>query len=219
MPSRLPVESDFSNTSLSIIPPTASKEPINVLVLLHGLGDTKKSFKTLGKQLALPETACIALQGPSLVPLSTGGAHWRDDLIFDSSTGELDLDTSFKNATDTVVRRVLQPLIEQCQYRSQDIYLFGFGQGGMAALAASAVLPESQKLGGLISIGGSLPTECPYLFRRTKHRYLFLVAPRNLSLPRLLLVETERYLNTWSTKPGPALATRCRKTAKRCTQS
>lgn len=36
------------------------------------------------------------------------------------------------------------------------ILLFGFGQGGMAALAASASMVE--ELGGVISVGGPLPS-------------------------------------------------------------
>lgn len=42
----------------------------NLLVLLHGLGDTSASFLQLGKQLSLPGTCALSLQAPfPYVPL------------------------------------------------------------------------------------------------------------------------------------------------------
>jgi len=36
----------------------------NLLILLHGLGDTHVPFANLGKQLKLPQTATLALRAP-----------------------------------------------------------------------------------------------------------------------------------------------------------
>jgi hypothetical protein len=36
----------------------------NLLVLLHGLGDTHAPFANLGKQLKLPQTATLAIRAP-----------------------------------------------------------------------------------------------------------------------------------------------------------
>ena len=162
MPSRLPVNADFPNVALSVSPAPDSKPPTNILLLLHGLGDSKAPLQKLGQQMSLPETVCLAVRGPNPVPFQDGGAHWGDDLIFDSGTGDIDADTGFKNAIDLLVRRILRPLIDHCGYRSRDVYLFGFGQGGMAALAAANALPVAEELGGVISIGGPLPGECAY---------------------------------------------------------
>ena len=50
----LPIKSDFpSSLTLDIIPPS-SGPPVNILILLHGLGDSNKSFTLLGKLLPPP---------------------------------------------------------------------------------------------------------------------------------------------------------------------
>ncbi|CAF9936621.1 MAG: hypothetical protein HETSPECPRED_010391 [Heterodermia speciosa] len=160
MPSRLPTPTDFpSPFILSITPPPPSQQPVNILLLLHGLGDTNASFTTLGTQLALPETACISLQAPTPLPFDLGGFHWGDDLQFDSATGQMDVDLGFKKAVDMIGRDVIESvLMEKCGYSPRNIILFGFGQGGMAAVATAHSLEF--ELGGVVSIGGPLLSSC-----------------------------------------------------------
>lgn len=158
MPGRQPAPSDFpSDLQLAITAPSSSHQAVNVLILLHGLGDSNKSFTTLASQLSLPETACISLQAPTPLPFEIGGFHWGDDIVFDQATGRMDLDTGFEKAGRTITEEVIKKaLIEKCGYQLREILLFGFGQGGMAALAASALMAE--ELGGVISVGGPLPS-------------------------------------------------------------
>lgn len=40
----------------------------NLLLLLHGVGDTAAPFATMARTLQLPHTAALALQGPLLIP-------------------------------------------------------------------------------------------------------------------------------------------------------
>ena len=175
MSGRLPLASDFSSTvSLSITPPPSSQSPINILLLLHGLGDTKESFKRLGHQLSLPETACISLQAPTPLPFEIGGFHWGDDLVFDQSTGEMDFDTGFKKSTSIIVNDILHVLTDTCGYQGREILLLGFGQGGMAALAATAYTDLGQELNGVVAIGGPLPTECKVMAVKNKTPVLIL---------------------------------------------
>ncbi|MCJ1294627.1 hypothetical protein MMC34_006185 [Xylographa carneopallida] len=156
MPVRLPTTSDFSSHfNLTVTPPPQSQAPVNVLILLHGLGDTNRSFSNLGKQLALPETVCISLQGPTPLPFDLGGFHWGDDIIFDQATGQMELDTGFSKIT-RILTSVIEALVEKCGYQPREIILFGFGQGGMAALATAASFDA--ELGGIVSIGGPLPS-------------------------------------------------------------
>ncbi|KAF2153412.1 alpha/beta-hydrolase [Myriangium duriaei CBS 260.36] len=157
---RLPLASDFSSTlNLSITPAPNGQPPTNILILLHGLGDTHLPFTKLGTQLNLPNTACIAITAPNALPFETTSYHWCDDVIFDSSTNGLDPDGGFKGTT-TLLRLIIdEGLLERCGYRPRDIVLFGFGQGGMAALNTAVVYPK--ELSGVISIGGSLPAEAP----------------------------------------------------------
>lgn len=158
MPTRLPTIADFPSypTHLTITPPpSSSPRNTNVLILLHGLGDTDAPFTQLGKQLALPETACIALQAPTPLPFELGGFHWGDDMIFDQTTGEMDLDTGFSKAVKAIRQNVIEEgLLKSCGYTPREIMIFGLGQGAMAAV--TAISSMSEELGGIVSIGGPL---------------------------------------------------------------
>ncbi|KAF2816275.1 phospholipase/Carboxylesterase superfamily protein [Mytilinidion resinicola] len=162
MPGRLPKKDDFPATiTLSITPPPPSNSPTNILLLLHGLGDTNASFTTLGQRLSLPETACISIQAPKPLPFDLGGFHWGDDIVFDQASGEMDVDTGFKSSTRLVLDDVIRKgLVEKCGYKPRDIVIFGFAQGAMVGLQVAAELIEDE-LGGLISIGGVIPSGAP----------------------------------------------------------
>jgi predicted esterase len=157
MPGRLPSKDDGIPSTYAIVPPPKGQPPTNVLILLHGLGDSEAPFKSFGEKLQLPETACISLRGPTNLPFDLQGAHWGDDIVFDND-GTIDLDTGFKRGTkrvlDDVIRKVL---VDKCGYRLREILLFGFGHGGMLALNIAAELGRDDELGGVVSIGGPLP--------------------------------------------------------------
>lgn len=164
MPTRLPTLSDFPpSIHLTITPPPpASPQLTNVLVLLHGLGDTSASFTTLGRQLTLPETTCISLQAPTPLPFELGGFHWGDDIQFDQATGNMDFDTGFTKAITIIKEDIVENgLVTKCGYKHREIMFFGFGQGAMAAIAATTSMTE--ELGGVISIGGPLPESCKHV--------------------------------------------------------
>ncbi|KAL8808794.1 MAG: hypothetical protein Q9200_004009 [Gallowayella weberi] len=159
--SRQPVTSDFpAHLHLSIVPPPSRQPAVNVLVLLHGLGDTKEPFTTLAKQLSLPETACIVLQAPSPLPFDLGGFHWGDDITFNQSLGTMDYDTGFEKSNSILKADMIEEtLLNRCGYKPRNILLFGFGQGGMAAIAAASAFKS--ELGGIVSVGGPLPSSLP----------------------------------------------------------
>ena len=160
MHARHPNPSDFPpSINITIIPPPqAASQPTNILVLLHGLGDTAGSFTTLGKNLALPETSCISLQAPTPLPFQLGGWHWGDDIAFDQATGEIECDTGFEKAGKVIKNIVQDALMSKCGYTPRKIFFFGFGQGGMVAIAAVLGMAELGEFGGIISIGGPVPT-------------------------------------------------------------
>ena len=107
-----------------------------MLILLHGLGDGHDAFATLGRQMNLPETACVSVRGPKAL-LDLEGAHWGDDIIFDSTTGGLDADSGLKESTELLKILIKESLVDKCGYAPRDVVLFGFGQGGMVALSAA----------------------------------------------------------------------------------
>jgi predicted esterase len=148
------------------------------------LGDGHDAFATLGRQMNLPETVCVSVRGPKAL-LDLEGAHWGDDIIFDSTTGGLDADSGLKESTELLKILIKESLVDNCGYAPRDIVIFGFGQGGMVALSAarkshislsyihfltgtlavaiqsSATDANTPELGGVISIGGALPSEAP----------------------------------------------------------
>lgn len=132
------------------------------MLLLHGLGDTHAPFASFASKLNLPETACISLRGPAKLPFDLEGYHWGDDIVFDEGNGEMDVDTGFKRATKLVLEEIIkQSLVGKCGYKAREIMLFGFGQGGMVALNVAAEIGREDELGGVVSIGGALPSSAP----------------------------------------------------------
>jgi predicted esterase len=178
MPPRLPAPADFPpHLILDIIPPSTGA-PVNVLILFHGLGDTKSSFSSLGtsrfshpslprtnppqgKNLNLPSTAIISLQGFNPIPpLFTGTDeacfHWGDDVLVDERTGEIEVDSGFEKGVRILDGDVVSVLKEKCGYEERNIHFLGYGQGGMLALLL--VAEKLVEYGGCISIGGALPS-------------------------------------------------------------
>jgi predicted esterase len=166
---------------LSITPPPSSQPPTNILLLLHGLGDTNTSFKTLGQRLNLPETACLSIQAPNPLPFDLGGFHWGDDMVFDQATGEMDVDTGFKTATRVVLETVIREgLIGRCGYKAREIMIFGYAQGGMVGLQVAAE-HDGDEFSGVISIGGVLSLSLPLkaLDKKSKTPVLVCKGSRN----------------------------------------
>ncbi|KAL3458533.1 Alpha/Beta hydrolase protein [Aspergillus heterothallicus] len=171
MPNCTPQKSDFpSSLTLTLTQPPApqsnDRAPPNILLLLHGLGDTHAPFTNLAKSLSLPETTVLTLQAPNPLPLDIPGFHWGDDINFDSRTGALDMDAGFNTMKRFLVEDIIKKvLLEKCGYQLREIMVLGFGQGGMSGLvAAQELMPETTttpggtgELGGVISIGAAYP--------------------------------------------------------------
>lgn len=161
MPGRVSTTSDFpSNLTLSITTTSSLEPPLNVLILLHGLGDSHDSFTTFGKNLSLPETVCISLRAPCPLPFDLHGFHWGDDILFDlhQGAGPIDVDAGFEKARRIIAEDVIEKgLVQTCGYLRSEVLLFGYGQGGMAALAVASATDQLGALGGIISVGGPLP--------------------------------------------------------------
>ena len=162
MPGRLPETSDFPSSVQIFItpPPTTSPRCTNVLILLHGVGDTASSFRQLGLQLALPETTCLTVQAPTLLPFDLGGFHWGNTTVVDPGTGEVNPETGFSRALKIVKQDVIEGvLLNKCGYSPPEILFFGLGQGATIALIVTTRLSES--FGGIVALGGTLPSSIP----------------------------------------------------------
>ena len=180
MNGQLPNLADFSSSHiLSITPPPDSGKPVNVLILLHGLGDTNESMKTLGQRMALPETVCISVRGPTPLPFDIGGFHWGNDIVFDQGSEAMDPDTGFSKSF-SYLREILHVLQAECHYNGRNILFFGYGQGGMAALRLAM---ESEELGGIVSIGGPLSTDVTTPKQKSRTPIIVLGGSSNSSVP------------------------------------
>ncbi|KAI1458378.1 alpha/beta-hydrolase [Annulohypoxylon moriforme] len=207
MPTRIPKPEDFDHLSpslhISLIFPEVPETTTAILILFHGLGDSEAPFATFAKNINLPGVLAISVRGVSpLPPALLGGLaseaagppknfHWGDDLTLSPSTGDLDPDPGFSKAEGLVFGKLIrETLIEKCGWETNDIILFGFGQGGSLAVGLSSKIrqgervvdvtqgngPTSTTFKGAVTIGGPLPTSMiPTLSAREKSRTPVLV--------------------------------------------
>ncbi|KAK7037498.1 hypothetical protein VNI00_010990 [Paramarasmius palmivorus] len=140
----------------------------NLLILLHGLGDTHLPFSKLGKQLHLPQTAILALRAPDQIPfLEEQAFQWYTS--FDQ-LGEL-IDRPNPTPALDLLTKVFNHLIQDCTWPSTKIHLFGFAQGGSVALEFAIKFWRNgdmkERIGSVVSVSGpllsypTLSTLCP----------------------------------------------------------
>lgn len=181
---RLPIAADFpSSLTITIVPSPEqpSQPPSNILLLLHGLGDSHLPFCSLAAALRLPSTAYLIVRAPSPLPFpialpDESAWHWGDDVVWDERTMAVDADAGFDRAVRLLWEDVvLAALLGRCGYRLRDVQVLGFGQGAMVALALAAAVAsrpgdgaEGRELGGVVSIGGVLPAKVPVLAAKRK---------------------------------------------------
>ncbi|KZT57901.1 hypothetical protein CALCODRAFT_495548 [Calocera cornea HHB12733] len=102
----------------------------NLLILLHGLGDTELPFANLGRSLKLPQTATLSLRAPIRIPfLEEEAFQWYPS--FDP-LGDLLERPDPTGALDILVF-TLEKLVKECGWPINRIHLFGFAQGGSVA--------------------------------------------------------------------------------------
>ncbi|KAI6126871.1 hypothetical protein F5141DRAFT_997358 [Pisolithus sp. B1] len=103
----------------------------NLLILLHGLGDTHIPFAKLGRSFNLPQTATLALRAPEQIPFLYEQAYqWYTS--FDP-LGDLIERPKPTPALD-LLRIVIAHLVDDCNWLPLRIHLFGFAQGGSVAV-------------------------------------------------------------------------------------
>ncbi|KAI0379864.1 alpha/beta-hydrolase [Hypomontagnella monticulosa] len=188
MPTKVPNPDDFKHLSpslhISLSFPEVPETTTAILILFHGLGDSDAPFTTFAKNLNLPGVLAISVRGVSPLPPALLGLpdyeaagpakhfHWGDDLTLSPSTGDLDPDPGFSKAEQLVLGKLVrETLIEKCGWETNDIMLFGFGQGGSLALGLSSRIRQVERVvdvtqgdsatgtafKGAVSIGGPLP--------------------------------------------------------------
>ncbi|KAF7292961.1 Abhydrolase-2 domain-containing protein [Mycena indigotica] len=148
----------------------------NLLILLHGLGDTQIPFFKLGKQLKLPQTAVLVLQAPERIPFLYEEAYaWYPS--FDP-LGELIPRPNPTSALE-LLDKIINHLREDCTWPLDRVHLFGFAQGGSVA-AEFGVKLHRETLGSIVTVSGPLLS---YPTLSTLSLTPILVAYRSPSLP------------------------------------
>ncbi|PGH16311.1 hypothetical protein AJ79_01853 [Helicocarpus griseus UAMH5409] len=164
----IPQPTDFPPSvpiRLSITPPPTPRST-NILLLLHGMGDTMGPFTSFAAAMRLPETTCIALQAPTPLPFELPGYHWGDDIVFEPDA--LGADPGFSRSTTLIVRDIIgDVLVRKLGYRAREILVFGFGQGAGVGLSVGLEVgrrglggaegERERELGGIVAVGGVLP--------------------------------------------------------------
>lgn len=74
-------------------------------------------------------------------------------------------------------------LVEKCGYQPRDVMILGFGQGAMVALQLAALKPEME-FGGIIAIGGRLPSLASGAGGKAKTPVLVLGGSRSTQVTR-----------------------------------
>jgi len=147
----------------------------NLLLLLHGLGDTHLPFAKMGHTLNLPQCAILSLRAPEKVPFLYEEAYqWYPS--FDQ-LGELIENPNPSETLDWLLK-VLKHLVDDCEWPANRIHLLGFSQGGSVASELALRWWRSQRndgmkqpiaLSSVVSISGPLlsyptiaqDTRCP----------------------------------------------------------
>lgn len=134
----------------------------NVLILLHGLGDTRDNFASFSFKMQLPQTAIVSLQGPFKIPFFDEGSGWMPS--YDEEGLEyLSQDVIVRGGLEKT-RSLLEQFLKECVIHSTDnptgfsaekIFLLGFGVGAQVGLDL-VLFGDIPKLGGFVSISGSI---------------------------------------------------------------
>ncbi|CAO1629739.1 unnamed protein product [Jaminaea pallidilutea] len=158
--------------------PSPSGVDSNLIVFLHGLGDTSEPFFKLGRQFqqTIPQTAVLSVQGTKRIPILPEEAWCYWDVI-DQLGGPVSSENPSKFLE--AFQSLLEELTTTCGWPAEAIHLFGFAHGATAALEGaiawtrqrrqspdSRAGPASDRLGSVVSVCGellSLPTFSPPL--------------------------------------------------------
>jgi len=139
--------------------PSPDGKDANLLIMFHGMGDTKTAFAGLGRQLNLPSTAILSLQAPLLLPLLESPAwSWYNTFtpMFEP------LPNPSPAPTIPPLMKLLETLTSaEIGWSLDRIHLFGWGQGGTMALELALVVGKdgverSNRLGSVVSVCAGL---------------------------------------------------------------
>ena len=145
------------------VTPSPDGHDLNLLLLLHGRGDTPDNYARLAERMRLPNTACISLPGLRSMPYGLPGREWflhHDDEHHESaSSSSSERERDRIRSLDDVVHHLdvfidaLAPSTSSPRvpgrWHPSRVHLFGFSDGGTVALHVAATRTGARRLGGV----------------------------------------------------------------------
>lgn len=130
------------------IPPTTDRQPVALIVCLHGWGANARDLTSLAPAFNLPDYQFVFPDAPFPHPQVPGGKMWYD-LQGNDSKGLVE--------SRQLVQEFLLSLESSTGVPLSNTILGGFSQGGAMTLDVGLTLP----LGGLICLSGYLHSISP----------------------------------------------------------
>ena len=150
----------------------------NLLILLHGAGDTHRAFREFAKRMDLPQTATLSIHASScnngftILPFNLGHT-WFEEMDY-AVTGDALADrdprrlSSLSSAIDNLIK-ILQSLYPQEGdaanegWMPERIFLFGYSAGACLVMETCLRLMKQKEmhLGGAICVAGGVKCEIP----------------------------------------------------------
>ena len=164
------IPTDFSNFHYL---PTKDEIFTNLLIILHGLGDTLDNFKSFGAKLSIPQCSILTLQAPDILPFECGYSWYP---IFEEN-GEMIRPTKKETRrlfglqkSRKAIVKLISRLINDFGYSAENIFLFGYSQGGVVCVdfllnyMAEKELEKITSFGGCVAIADSVIEEYLLLY-------------------------------------------------------
>lgn len=153
---RFPGRNDFPGLSIKILERVIDVDVKNCVIILHEHSKAEPSLHSLALRLQkeLPESVFLFLRASQPSLFGRNGQNHTPEAEAENGGGE----TGFLKETDTILVDVIKNgLTAKCHFPPRNIIIFGHCRGGTTALAAAASWDEIE-LGGVISVGGTMPT-------------------------------------------------------------
>ncbi|CAE7491584.1 unnamed protein product [Symbiodinium natans] len=144
----------------------------NLLLLLHGFGGRKEPFVDFAQTMRLPLTACLVFNAPEALPEELlddpPGFSWFS--MWDETTGDFIQPSpkerrrlkSMESCKD-LLWKAISVLTAEVGWCLNEIFLFGYGQGGSVVLDMLLQAPPASfgraSLGGTVAVAGEVLPE------------------------------------------------------------
>ena len=131
----------------------------NLLILLHGAGDTHVPFDTLARTMALPQTATLSISARGYTNLPFGlGCTWFPEMDYSSGEALPEQHPIRQNGIDQAVNKLMRVLTELAVRSDwivpERVFLLGYGAGATLVSTVCQAWNVSVPLGGAVCVGG-----------------------------------------------------------------